>query len=446
MDGQENRQKGVNMIAQSTPRKKPAKPKKPRPNFPLFAAGNGQWAAKIRGKRYHFGVWCAPEAAEAEFDRVKDYLRRGDEPPPKPGTVVSDDTQDTLTLHQAANFFLQSRERLVASGELGARSLADYHRTCELVLKFLGKSTQLRHVTPQRLEKLRADLAKTRKAVALGNEVQRVRTFLSYPHKARLTDHVIRFGDSFRRPSQRALRKAKANRGDLSFTPEEIRTLVDAADIELRCMILLGLSTGMGNSDISALPKSAITHDFRWINFPREKTAVPRRLPVWPEVAELLPQVIQRRAAPKDVGDQDLVFLTQNGARWVRAQTPKRFQGSDQPSPKVTVIDGIAAAFRKLQVKLNMRRQRRGFYTLRHLTQTLGETSGDYGATAAILGHVPRSHDMAAVYRLNVADDRLLAVSGTIRKWLWPDSKQKKCYHNVGDRRPMSPIANHAWQ
>jgi hypothetical protein len=91
-------------------------------------------------------------------------------------------------------------------------------------------------------------------------------------------------------------------------------------------------------------------------------------------------------------------------------------------SARVTVIDGVAQQFRKLMVALDMRQHRRGFYVLRHLTQTIGEQAGDPAAVAAILGHAPRSHDMASVYRISVNDERLLAVSKTIHDWLWPES------------------------
>ena len=47
------------------------KPQKPRKDFPLGAANNGQWCKKVRGKIHYFGIWANPDAAEAEYLRVK---------------------------------------------------------------------------------------------------------------------------------------------------------------------------------------------------------------------------------------------------------------------------------------------------------------------------------------------------------------------------------------
>ncbi len=64
-----------------------------------------------------------------------------------------------------------------------------------------------------------------------------------------------------------------------------------------------------------------------------------------------------------------------------------------------------------------MNRPGLSFYALRHTVETIGDRVRDKNALNMILGHVDNS--MAAVYRERLDDDRLIAVTDYIRKWLW---------------------------
>ena len=69
------------------------------------------------------------------------------------------------------------------------------------------------------------------------------------------------------------------------FEADDIRRMMAVAAPELGAAILLGICCGFGNADIRALPKTAVDLKRRWIRFPRPKTGVDRKCPLWPEAA-----------------------------------------------------------------------------------------------------------------------------------------------------------------
>jgi len=77
-----------------------SRPKKPRPDFPLFPHATGRWAKKVRGKLRYFGK-CADDpqgqaALSLWLDQRDDLLA---------GRAPSTDN-DALTLRELVNQFL----------------------------------------------------------------------------------------------------------------------------------------------------------------------------------------------------------------------------------------------------------------------------------------------------------------------------------------------------
>ncbi|HEV8001611.1 MAG TPA: tyrosine-type recombinase/integrase, partial [Planctomycetaceae bacterium] len=192
------------------------------------------------------------------------------------------------------------------------------------------------------------------------------------------------------------------------FEAEELRQILVAADIRLSAMILLGINGGLGQADLAALPIAAVNFDSSVLNYPRQKTAISRRIPLWPETVAALREALRTRPKPKLEADRDLVFITKYGFRWVRT------------NEKGTSIDSVGWEFRKLLLRLGLKRPRISFYALRHTFETIGGESTDQVAVDHIMGHA--RDDMASVYRERISDERLQTVTEHVRAWLFdPD-------------------------
>ena len=233
-----------------------------------------------------------------------------------------------------------------------------------------------------------------------------------YAFDERLVDKPVHFGQAFARPSAKTLRKARNAAGPKLFTPEELKRILDAADVQIKAMTLLGLNAGFGNSDCAGLPQVALDLDRGWIDFPRPKTEIPRRIPLWAETTEALRKAIAARPKAKDAADADCVFLTHHGARWVRVQAKR-----DDASGKSHTSNVLSSRFSSLLKSLGINGHR-NFYTLRHCFETYAGESRDQVAVNAIMGHVDPS--MAAQYRERISDERLKAVVDVVRNWLFP--------------------------
>jgi integrase len=375
----------------------PCKPAKPYPEFPLFAHAAGVWAKKIRGKLYYFGVWADPDAALAKYLEQKDALHAGRKPRPNP---------DALTVKDVANAFLNAKQALVDAGELAQRTWDDYKDACDLLVGRVGKARLVADLDPADFAALRNKLAKRWGPHRLKKMVQAVRSAFKHAFDADLIDRPMRFGPGFKRPTLKVLRLHRAEQGPKLFTAEEIRKLVSAADVPLKAMLLVGINAGFGNADVGTLPLSALDLDGGWVNYPRPKTGVGRRCPLWPETVAAISEALSRRPAPEDRADGGLAFLTPRGHSWHTGTT-------DNPLSNV-----VAKLLRALGIN---GRKGLNFYALRHTFRTVADEAKDQPAADHIMGH--ESPHMSSVYRERISDERLRAVTDHVRAWLFPPPK-----------------------
>jgi integrase len=387
------------------------KPSKPRPDFPLFPHAAGVWAKKIRGKLYYFGPWDDPDAAEAKYDAQNEALHAGRKPRP--------DTE-AATVEEVCTAFLDAKQAAVDNGELSPRTWEGYKTACRFLVALVGKSRLMADLGPDDFAALRKRLAKRYGPHGLGTAIQCIRCACKYAFDADLIDRAIRYGPGFKRPSKKTLRLHRAAQGPKLFTAEEVRALVDGALVVgkegpelvqagpvLRAMLLLGINCGFGNSDCGNLPLQVVNLETGWIDYPRPKTGIPRRAPLWPETVQAIRDALAVRPEPKKPEHAGLVFITSRGLAWAK-------KTNDCPIAKE-----IAKLLRALHIN---GRKGIGYYTLRHTFRTVADEAKDQPAADYIMGHeVPH---MNTVYRETISDERLKAVTDHVLRWLFPAEVQ----------------------
>lgn len=391
-------------MAKSTTKDRPSKP---RADFPLFPHASGRWAKKVRGQLCYFGKWSDDPKGERAIQQwldQKDDLLAGRKP--RPAGVTAG-----VTVKELCDEFLTAKENLVASGELAKRSWADYLATCTRVADAFGRGRVVSDLRQDDFEQLRAKLSKTWGPVSVFNEIGRVRVVFKWGFDSELLDRPVRFGPGFKRPSAKTLRLNRALKGPRMFEAVDLLSIIDAAGVQLRAMIYLGINCGLGNADCARLEVGHLDMKLGWLNFPRPKTGVARRSPLWKETVKALQAALAERPEPADAADADLVFITKYGRPW-------RADGS-RNAP-------LSHEFSKLLDELGLKRPGLNFYALRHTLETVGGAAKDQPALDLIMGHAPRSNDMGAVYREHIADSRLTEVCKVVRKWLLENQPQKK--------------------
>jgi integrase len=258
------------------------------------------------------------------------------------------------TLGRLCNEFLNAKKAALGQGKITAAHFGNLFAACERMVSFWGAGRLAADLGPDDFEALAYSYPPTWKLRRRKREIGNVRCAFNY---AATKEKIVRtrFG-VFKGPSRDELDAERFARerkhATREFTPAQLRKIIDAASTPLRAMILLGVNTGFGNSDIATLPLSYLDLDGGWSNCPRPKTTIRRRAALWPETVQAIREALATRPEPSDPDDAGLAFVTVTGLRWVRADVVKHADGGVE----VKADDSVSKALRTLVKDLGLHR------------------------------------------------------------------------------------------
>jgi integrase len=378
---------------------------------PLTLRSDGRYCRKVRGHVWYFGK--DPEQALKRWEAEKDDIIKGRDPrTPK---------VEGYTLGKLCNDFLIAKQNAVGKTITPAH-FHNLHQACARVVAEFGHRQLVGDIGPDDFEKLGFSFPPTWGLRRKKREIGNIRAlFLYAAEKEKITR--TRFG-TFKQPRIRELDDERLDNerqhGGRQFTPEQLRAVIAAAPVPIKAMALLGVNCGYGNTDIAKLTKSSLDLVSGWGTFPRVKTSVARRAQLWPETIAAVNDAIAQRPFPNDPNNDNLVFVTENGLPWVRAEARKDDAGNIIGASSG---DSVQKSFRRLLSDLGIKRPGLSFYSLRHCTETHG--GSDQVAIDRVMGH--KTPGMGTNYRRveSISDDRLRAVAASIHAWLFSASDAK---------------------
>jgi integrase len=359
---------------------------------------------------YYFGRWGNPEGALQEYLAVKDDLYAGRTPTKTGG----------ITLRELCNAFISTKRAQMDAGQLSPRTFVGYDLTCKMVRAEFGLTKRVLDLCPSDFEKLYFHLSEKHGVATLAREIVMTKSVFKYAYESDLIEKPVKFGPMFKGTTKQNRKKdknkAQLTNGKKLFSAADIKRLIDTADLQLKAMILLGINCGFGNTDCASLPISALNLKTGWLDFPRPKTGIHRRIPLWPETVAALQEVIEKRKMPVDEADAGLVFVTRCGLKWVRFELTET-KKLGKKNIKTLHDNALSKAFAKLLDKLDLKRYGVAFYALRHTFETVAGGSKDQAAVDAIMGHSDST--MAAEYQHGIEDSRLRAVTNHVHVWMF---------------------------
>jgi integrase len=349
--------------------------------FPLTLHKTGQFCKKIKGKMYYFGT-DRPQALQNYLEQAS-CLHAG-------RTAVSPKFDDEISLINLCNLYLEHQHSRVLAGEIKLRQVYDQTSLLKDFVRTMGAERNISEIKTLDLQDYRNILIKKGKSAARINN--HISAFKAMYHWASENEIIAKM------PNLPAIKKLTCPLKERpTFSPLEVKSLLEHANIRMRAMIWLGLNCGLGCTDCAELLWKHVDLKQRRIDFPRTKTGIHRRLPLWNETIEALKKLTRIN---------NRVFNTADGKKVV--SIVQRIDGNGDE--KIVKCDNVSRDFASLLKKAKIVKGKgTGFYTLRRTAATLTAASGDPFAVQRLLGHADLK--MATTYVQDVSEQTDRAIN-----------------------------------
>jgi integrase len=327
--------------------------------FPLTLHNTGQYCKKIQGRIYYFGS-DKKQALEKYLDQAT-YLHGGK-------NLIQKASNGNMTLKQLCDFYLKYQQSKVKADELTAKHHNDQISSLKKFMSFLGQDRRIKNISTLDLQRYKRNLKGHYGSVCrLNLHISIMKAMFHWVRRNDILENI---------PNIDAITRGKiVYQEKYTFNSEQLKKLLSFADIKTRAMIWLGLNCGFGCTDCAQLKWKDLDFVNNRVRFPRNKTGIPRNLPLWPETIHALKKV------PRS---GELVFYTSKGHACIRTA----IKADDTGQTKYATTNSITPKFSKLLKKAKIHAPKgTGFYTLRRTSATIAARSGDPFAVQRLLGH-----------------------------------------------------------
>ena len=234
--------------------------------FPLTLHPTGQYCKKIRGRIYYFGK-DKQEALRRYYEQASALHT---------GTSESALLPDKLTLESLCNLYLDHQLARAKAGEIQERQYREQKPRLRAFADFIGRARLVGDIKTIELLNYRKKRIEDKRApVTINNELAVIKAMFHWAEQSEIIDRGPRLDAVKKIPRKKVARQ--------TFSPDDVRKLLAAANVQMKAMILLGLNCGFGCTDCTELRWDNLDLAAGRVHFPRPKTGVDRNFILWPK-------------------------------------------------------------------------------------------------------------------------------------------------------------------